>query len=215
MSAADASDSGARQSAREVWLAPAKINLWLAVGGLRNDGMHELDTGFQAIDLADRIEIARAPAGVQVACTVHGEFAPGVPAGEDNLAARAALLLAARTGHDLRVSIAVEKRIPAGAGVGGAASGAGAGQLARGRGGAGPGPGHTGGGGSSCGPEWASPRGRPMNGSTPLRPQKVARCRRWAGRVAETTSSPSWRPTVGKPAADSNSSPRVSRGRCG
>jgi 4-diphosphocytidyl-2-C-methyl-D-erythritol kinase len=143
MSAADASDSGARQSAREVWLAPAKINLWLAVGGLRNDGMHELDTGFQAIDLADRIEIARAPAGVQVACTVHGEFAPGVPAGEDNLAARAALLLAARTGHDLRVSIAVEKRIPAGAGLGGASSDAAAVLLALGRRFAVPDPEHT------------------------------------------------------------------------
>lgn len=143
MSAADASAGSAAAGAREVWLAPAKINLWLAVGGLRKDGMHELDTGFQAIDLADRIEIARAPAGVQVACTVHGEFAAGVPAGEDNLAARAALLLAARTGHDLRVSIAVEKRIPAGAGLGGASSDAAAVLLALGRRFAVPDPEHT------------------------------------------------------------------------
>lgn len=137
------SGGGASSSAPEVWLAPAKINLWLAVGGARDDGMHELDTGFQAIDLADRIEIARAPSGVQVACAVHGEYAAGVPAGEDNLAARAALLLAARTGHDLRVSINIEKRIPSGAGLGGASSDAAAVLLALGRRFAVPDPEHT------------------------------------------------------------------------
>ena len=142
MSATD-SDGGTSAGAREVWLAPAKINLWLAIGGLREDGMHELDTAFQAIDLADRIEIARAPAGVQVSCTVHGECAEGVPVGEDNLAARAALLIAARTGHDLRVSIAIEKRVPAGAGLGGASSDAAAVLLALGRRFAVPDPEHT------------------------------------------------------------------------
>jgi 4-diphosphocytidyl-2-C-methyl-D-erythritol kinase len=143
MSATETSDGGAPAGAREVWLAPAKINLWLAIGALRDDGMHELDTGLQAIDLADRIEIARAAAGVQVACTVEGEFAVGVPGGEDNLAARAALLLAARTGHDLRVSIAIEKRIPAGAGLGGASSDAAAVLHALGRRFAVPDPEHT------------------------------------------------------------------------
>ena len=143
MSAAESSDVALAPNGREIWLAPAKVNLWLAVGGVRDDGLHELDTGFQAIDLADRIEIARAPAGVQVTCTVTGECAEGVPDGEDNLAARAALLLAARTGHDLRVSIAIEKRIPAGAGLGGASSDAAAVLLALGRRFAVPDPEHT------------------------------------------------------------------------
>jgi 4-diphosphocytidyl-2-C-methyl-D-erythritol kinase len=143
MTAADPISGGQGASPREVWLAPAKINLWLAVGERREDGMHEVDTAFQAIDLADTIEIARAPAGVQVACTVHGECAEGVPVGEDNLAARAALLIAARTGHDLRVSIAIDKRIPAGAGLGGASSDAAAVLLALGRRFAVPDPEHT------------------------------------------------------------------------
>lgn len=143
MSGAELSRGAPIEPEREVWVAPAKVNLWLAVGGLREDGMHELDTGFQAIDLADRIEIARAPAGVQVACTVHGEAAEGVPSGEENLAARAALLIAARTGHDLRVSIAIEKRIPAGAGLGGSSSDAAAVLLALGRRFAVPDPEHT------------------------------------------------------------------------
>ena len=119
-------------SDREVWTAPAKINLWLAVGSRRADGMHEVDTGYQAIDLADRIEIVRAAEGVEVDCVIRGDFVAGVPAGESNLAARAARLLAARTGHDLRVSIAIEKRIPAGAGLGGASSDAAAVLLALG-----------------------------------------------------------------------------------
>jgi 4-diphosphocytidyl-2-C-methyl-D-erythritol kinase len=143
MIAADPASDGPVDTAREVWLAPAKINLWLAVGERREDGMHELDTAFQAIDLADRIEISRAPAGVQVACIVHGEWAEGVPGGEDNLAARAALLLAARTGHDLRVSITIDKQIPAGAGLGGASSDAAAVLLALGRRFAVPDPEHT------------------------------------------------------------------------
>jgi 4-diphosphocytidyl-2-C-methyl-D-erythritol kinase len=128
---------------RELWLAPAKINLWLAIGALGPDGMHEVHTGYQAIDLADRVAISRAPPGVEVACSVHGPLAVDVPQGEGNLAARAALLLAARTGHDLRVSIAIEKRIPAGAGLGGASSDAAAVLLALGRRFAVPDPEHT------------------------------------------------------------------------
>ena len=122
---------------------PPRSNLWLAVGGLRPDGMHEVDTCYQAIDLADRIEIARSPKGVEVTCTVRGDNSAGVPQGEANLAARAALLLAARTGHDLRISIAIEKRIPAGAGLGGASSDAAAVLLALGRRFAVPDPEHT------------------------------------------------------------------------
>lgn len=131
------------EAERETWLAPAKINLWLAIGARRPDGMHEVDTGYQAIDLADRIEISRAPRGVEVSCAVRGPLAADVPEGEANLAARAALLLAARTGHDLRVSIAIEKRIPAGAGLGGASSDAAAVLLALGRRFAVPDPEHT------------------------------------------------------------------------
>ena len=127
----------------ETWLAPAKINLWLAIGARRPDGMHEVDTGYQAIDLADRVEISRAHRGVEVSCSVRGPLAADVPQGEANLAARAALLLAARTGHDLRVSIAIEKRIPAGAGLGGASSDAAAVLLALGRRFAVPDPEHT------------------------------------------------------------------------
>ena len=134
-----AADGGAR----EVWSAPAKVNLWLAVGPRRPDGLHQVDTCYQAIDLADRVAIARAPAGTELACEVTGDFAAGVPVGEQNLAARAARLLAERTGHELRVSIEIEKRVPPGAGLGGASSDAAAVLLALARRFAVPDPEHT------------------------------------------------------------------------
>lgn len=130
-------------SAPERWIAPAKVNLWLAVGPRRPDGLHEVDTCYQAIDLADRIAIARAPAGIELECSVEGDMAAGVPVGEENLAARAARLLAERTGHELRVSIRIEKRVPAGAGLGGASSDAAAVLLALARRFAVPDPEHT------------------------------------------------------------------------
>ena len=129
--------------AREIWIAPAKVNLWLAVGPRRADGFHEVDTCYQAIDLADRIVISRSPAGTALDCVVTGEFAAGVPVTEGNLAARAARLLAARTGHELRVSIEIEKRVPPGAGLGGASSDAAAVLLALARRFAVPDPEHT------------------------------------------------------------------------
>lgn len=106
---------------REVWRAPAKINLWLEILGRRPDGYHEIDTCYQAIDLADTVvlEPSEEPG---VSCRVEGPFAEGVPEGPENLAARAAVLLAERTGHEPRVAIKIVKEIPAGAGLGGGSS---------------------------------------------------------------------------------------------
>lgn len=39
------------------WPAPAKLNLFLHITGQRSDGMHELQTVFQFIDLLDWINI--------------------------------------------------------------------------------------------------------------------------------------------------------------
>ena len=47
--------------------APAKINLALVVGGARHDGLHEVATIIQRIDLADSVSLE--PAG---ALTVEG-----------------------------------------------------------------------------------------------------------------------------------------------
>ena len=52
-------------SAERIEIAsPAKVNLTLEVGARRADGYHEIDSVVQVIELADRLAVERAPAGV-------------------------------------------------------------------------------------------------------------------------------------------------------
>lgn len=97
-------------------LAPAKINLGLAVLGARRDGYHELRTIFQTVTLWDRLTLRPARAGIRVDCPTL----PGL--GEDNLAHRAARLFLDETGAGAGVRIDLDKRIPAGGGLGGGSS---------------------------------------------------------------------------------------------
>jgi len=99
--------------------APAKINLHLEVLGRRADGFHELETVFQTLDLHDRVSVRLEPGddAVDLACSD-----PTLPADHGNLAWRAgAAVLAARPGLG-RISITLEKHLPAGAGLGGGSS---------------------------------------------------------------------------------------------
>lgn len=76
---------------------PAKINLELIIGPRRTDGYHGLSTVFHAVGLYDDVTVVPAPTwGV----TVSGPYASLVPDDEDNLAVRAARLLAERAGAD-------------------------------------------------------------------------------------------------------------------
>jgi len=95
----------------------AKLNLGLEVLGVREDGYHELRTLFQTIDLHDDLLIAPRPRGVRVRCS-H----PDVPAGDGNLAARAALELQRFARVSEGVEIAITKRIPVAGGLGGGSS---------------------------------------------------------------------------------------------
>jgi 4-diphosphocytidyl-2-C-methyl-D-erythritol kinase len=96
--------------------APAKLNLFLQVVGRRADGLHELRTGFVAIDLADTLDFELLPDG---RIERRGDLAGPV---EQDLAVRAARLLQQECGCGLGVRIDVEKRIPTGAGLGGGSS---------------------------------------------------------------------------------------------
>lgn len=127
---------------RETWWAPAKINLWLEVVGRRDDGYHVLDTAFQTIDLGDRVILEQARER-GITCEVTGSTGAGVPEGPDNLAARAATLIAERTGREPRVAITIDKSIPSGAGLGGGSSDAAAVLMALARRFAVPDPGRT------------------------------------------------------------------------
>jgi 4-diphosphocytidyl-2-C-methyl-D-erythritol kinase len=90
--------------------APAKINLALVVGSLRDDGKHEVATLMQRVDLADRVTIRHADA-----LRVDG-FAG------DTLVRRALEAVARAAGVEPRWHATIEKRIPVAAGLGGGSS---------------------------------------------------------------------------------------------
>lgn len=95
---------------------PGKVNLYLRVGSRRDDGFHDLVTVFQAVSLYDEVTVTEAESlGVEVS----GDGAAGVPTDESNLAARAAVLLAARIGRVPNVRISIRKRIPVAGGMAG------------------------------------------------------------------------------------------------
>ncbi len=103
---------------------PAKVNLYLAVGPLRDDGYHDLMTVFQALSLYDEVRVSPA---TELRVTTTGEGAAEVPADGTNLAARAVTEVARRAGRSPRVAIDVTKRIPVAGGMaGGSADAAGA-----------------------------------------------------------------------------------------
>ena len=98
-----------RRTAVEL-LAPAKVNLTLHVVGRRADGYHLLDSLVVFADVGDRIGVEPA---ARTSLDVSGPFAAAAPAGEDNLALRAARLAG------VNVAITLHKALPAGAGIGG------------------------------------------------------------------------------------------------
>ncbi|MBM4327215.1 MAG: 4-(cytidine 5'-diphospho)-2-C-methyl-D-erythritol kinase [Deltaproteobacteria bacterium] len=105
--------------------APAKINLFLRVLKRREDGYHELETLFQAIDLWDELVVRKGVSRSRLEV-------PGRPDLEraDNLVLKALLWLEKRTEARRPVDIRLMKRIPVAAGLGGGSSDAAATLLA-------------------------------------------------------------------------------------
>jgi len=99
-------------------LAPAKINLTLKVKSRRDDGFHEIESLMCPISLFDRLQIAHSETDqIEFQCDD-----PTLPAGDDNLAVRAARLFCESFGFQPRLFVSLEKRIPHGAGLGGGSS---------------------------------------------------------------------------------------------
>ena len=88
-------------------VAAAKINLALVVGPRRDDGLHEVATVLQQIDICDRIELAAA----------DGLAIEGFPG--DTIVGRALLRLAAEAGSEPAWRVRITKEIPVSAGLGG------------------------------------------------------------------------------------------------
>ncbi|TNY37240.1 4-(cytidine 5'-diphospho)-2-C-methyl-D-erythritol kinase [Thermomonospora catenispora] len=106
---------------------PAKVNLQLAVGPLRDDGFHDLANVFHAVSLFD--EVVAEPAD-DLTLRVEGDSIDGVPTGEDNLAVRAARLLAERLGVPARAALTIRKSIPVAGGMAGGSADAAAALVA-------------------------------------------------------------------------------------
>ena len=100
-------------------LAPAKVNLNLSVSA-RTDarGYHLVRTVMTPLALADEVEVELAPSGgIELACEPAATTRP-----QDNLAWRAAELLARELGVPADARIRVRKAIPSQAGLGGGSS---------------------------------------------------------------------------------------------
>ena len=91
-----------------------KVNLLLNILGKRADGFHELETVMQPIAVYDRIEISRAPGGIELTCSEQT-----LPTDGRNLVYRAAELFLKRLAVKDGVKLHLEKRIPLAAGLGG------------------------------------------------------------------------------------------------
>ena len=112
-------------------LAPAKLNLSLAVLARRPDGFHTIESLMVPVSLADTLHVRpRAAAGVGLRVAYAGELARGlgavlardVPVDGRNLVVRAAERLAAEAGVTSGLDVDLVKRIPSGAGLGGGSS---------------------------------------------------------------------------------------------
>ena len=98
--------------------APAKINLYLHIGPVRDDGLHELASLFVFAENGDKLGVEPAH---ELSLKIKGPFADaleGAPV-EDNLVFRAAALLKSEIGEDASASITLEKNLPVAAGIGG------------------------------------------------------------------------------------------------
>ena len=100
-----------------LWMAPAKINLFLRVLRKRADGYHDISSLMQKITLYDELIFSPRPKGIVLSC-------PGsdLPTSEDNLVFRAAQSIFAYANYPYGVEIKLTKKIPLAAGLGGGSS---------------------------------------------------------------------------------------------
>jgi 4-diphosphocytidyl-2-C-methyl-D-erythritol kinase len=100
-----------------VWLAPAKINLFLRVLGKRADGYHDIFSLMQKISLYDEFTFMPRSEGITLKCSNLE-----LPTDENNLVFRAAELLFSNMNYFGGIEITLNKRIPLAAGLGGGSS---------------------------------------------------------------------------------------------
>lgn len=95
----------------------AKLNLTLDILRKREDGYHDLQMVMQSIGLADELTLSPARGEGKMSTTLSY-----LPSDDRNLAQLAARAFREATGSDLRLDIAIQKRIPVCAGMAGGSS---------------------------------------------------------------------------------------------
>ncbi|WOO41397.1 4-(cytidine 5'-diphospho)-2-C-methyl-D-erythritol kinase [Rubellicoccus peritrichatus] len=107
--------------------SPAKVNLYLAITGAREDGFHELLSLVAPLDFGDDVSIKWNDTTSPDRLTCNH---PEVPTNEENLVLRAAKSFREVVQIDGQLDFTINKRIPPGAGLGGGSSNAAAALLA-------------------------------------------------------------------------------------
>ena len=97
--------------------ANAKINLFLDVVGVREDGFHNIKSVMHSISLCDKLTIEAFLSDKTEIEIAHNSLE--LSNDKDNLIYKSALKYLAEYGFDARVKITLEKNIPIGAGLGG------------------------------------------------------------------------------------------------
>ncbi len=97
--------------------APGKINVFLRVGALQDDGYHDLATAYQAVSLCEEVRASRAD---DFSVAFDGPIdTSGLEVDESNIAIKAARLLARTTDYRGGVRLDITKRVPIAGGMGG------------------------------------------------------------------------------------------------
>ena len=108
--------------------APGKLNLFFEVGGVQQDGYHDVASAYQAVSLYE--DVWATPSD-EFTVTISGTVdVSGVPADDRNLAVRAARLVARRIGHEGGVHLDIVKHVPVAGGMGGGSADAAAALVA-------------------------------------------------------------------------------------
>ena len=100
--------------------SPAKLNLNLSVLGKRIDGMHEIKTRFQLINLSDEVLIKKT---LSKSISVKTNLAPSIE-NKKNIVFSAIKLLSDHVGKEIHCEVDIIKNIPLGGGLGGGSSNA-------------------------------------------------------------------------------------------
>ncbi|WP_434318065.1 4-(cytidine 5'-diphospho)-2-C-methyl-D-erythritol kinase [Leifsonia sp. P73] len=97
--------------------APGKINVFMRVGAVRDDGYHDVATAYQAVSLYEDVRAYRAD---DFSVSFSGSVdTSGLATDGTNLAIKAAKLLAKKTGHTGGVRLEIDKHVPIAGGMGG------------------------------------------------------------------------------------------------